>query len=136
VKRLELGAVRICRRCGRGRATLVTDDGDTVTIPLDPARARVLGRSESSGDVSWLSALVLEGLARDGLNLQDIVLDLEDGVLRALVSCRRGEEPEMFACTPQEGVDLANRSGVSLYATDEALAHAAGTGTPSGETLH
>lgn len=136
MKRLELGAVRICRRCGRGRATLVTDDGDTVSIPLDPARARVLGRSDSSGDVSWLGGLVLEGLVRDGLSLQEIVLDLDDGVLRALVSCRRGEEPELFACTPQEGVELANRSGVSLYATDEALAHAAGAAAPSGETLH
>ena len=136
MKRLELGAVRICGRCSRGRATLVTDDGDTISIPLDPARARVLGRNESSSDVSWLSELVLEGIARDGLSLQEIVLDLEDGVLRALVSCRRGEEPEMFACTPQEGVELANRSGVSLYATDEALAHAAGASAPSGETLH
>jgi hypothetical protein len=42
----------------------------------------------------------------------------------------------MFACTPQEGIELANRSGVSLYATDEALAHAAGAAASSGETLH
>ena len=136
MKRLELGAVRICRRCGRGRATLTTDDGDTISIPLDPARARVLGRSDGTGDVPWLAGLMLQGLARDGLDPQEIVLDLQDGVLRALVSCRRGEEPEMFACTPQEGVELANRSGVSLYATDEALAHAASAGASPGETLH
>ena len=115
---------------------LITDDGDTIGIPLDPARARALGRSDSTGEVSWLAGLVLDGLTRDGLSLQEIVLDLDDGVLRALVSCRRGDEPEMFACTPQEGVELANRSGASLYATDEALAHAAGAAAPSGETLH
>ena len=135
MKRLELGAVRICRRCGRGRATLVTDDGDTIAIPLDPARARVFGRS-AAAEASWLSAFVLEALGRDGRSLQEIVLDLDDGVLRALVSCRRGDEPEVLTCTPQEGVDLANRSGVALYATDEALAHAAGAAAPSGETLH
>ena len=135
MKRLELGEVRICRRCGRGRATLITDDGETISIPLDPARARMLGET-SDADVAWLSALVLERLTQDGRTVQEIVLDADDGVLRALVSCRRGEVPELLACTPQEGVDLANRSGVSLYATDEALALAADARAPSGETLH
>lgn len=32
--------------------------------------------------------------------------------------------------------DLASRAGVPLYATDEALAHATGTATAPGETLH
>jgi hypothetical protein len=90
----------------------------------------------SDADVAWLSALVLERLTQDGRTVQEIVLDADDGVLRALVSCRRGEVPELFACTPQEGVDLANRSGVSLYATDEALALSAGARARSGETLH
>ena len=135
MKRVELGEVRICRRCGRGRATLITDDGETISIPLDPARARMLGETSDTG-VTWLSGLVLDHLTQDGRSLEEIVLDADDGVLRALVSCRRGEAPELFACTPQEGVDLANRSGVSLYATDEALALAAGARAPSGETLH
>ena len=99
------------------------------------ARARVLGE-KGEADVAWLSGVLLEGLTRDGHSVQEIVLDADDGVLRALVSCRHGEVPELFACTPQEGVDLANRSGVSLYATDEALALAAEARARSGETLH
>lgn len=135
MKRLELGEVRICRRCGRGRATLVTDDGETIGIPLDPARARLLGEASDTG-VAWLSALVLERLAQDGHTMTEVVLDADQGVLRALVSCRRGESAELFACTPQEGVDLANRGGVTLYATDEAIALAAGARARSGDTLH
>jgi hypothetical protein len=136
VKRLELGDVRICRRCGRGRANLITVDGESISIPLDPARARVLGKPASDADVPWLTALVLERVAQDGRTLQEVVLDMDGGMLRALVSSRRDGELDVVACTPQEGVDLASRAGVPLYATDEALAHAAGTHAPSGETLH
>ncbi|HWP64964.1 MAG TPA: hypothetical protein VNO26_03510 [Candidatus Limnocylindria bacterium] len=136
MKRLELGEIRICRRCGRGRATLITDDGETLAIPLDPARARTLRAPETESEMPWLSALVLERLTQDGGTLEDVVLDVDQGLLRALVSCRRGEEQEIVACTPQEGVDLANRSGAALYATDEALAFAAGARARSGETLH
>jgi hypothetical protein len=136
VKRVELGDVRICRRCGRGRARLLTDDGDVITIPLDPARARLLGATPADSDVAWLASVVIDHLTRDGRTLQEIVLDLDGSALRALVSCRHGDELEVFACTPQEGVDIASRASVPLYATDEALAHATGTEAPSGETLH
>jgi hypothetical protein len=136
VKRLELGDVRICRRCGRGRASLITVDGESISIPLDPARARVLGRPTTEADVPWLVALVLDRTARDGRALEEVVLDVDGGTLRALVSSRRDGELDVVACTPQEGLDLASRAGVPLYATDEALAHAAGARAPSGETLH
>jgi hypothetical protein len=136
VKRVELGDVRICRKCGRGRANLLTDDGDMISIPLDSARARVLGVPPADGDVAWLSTLVVERLTQDGRTLHEIVLDLDGPVLRALVSCRRDAELEVFACTPQEGVEIASRANVPLYATDEALAHATGTAGPSRETLH
>jgi len=136
VKRLELGDIRICRRCGRGRANLITDDGESISIPLDPARARVLGKPAAEADVPWLTALVLDRVAQDGRALREVVLDLDGGALRALVSSRRDGELEVVACTPQEGVDLANRAGVPLYATDEALAHATGARASSGETLH
>jgi hypothetical protein len=136
VKRIELGDIRICRRCGRGRATLLTDDGETISIPLDPSRARVLGTPATDTDVPWLSTLVLARLTQDGGTLQEIVLDLDEGALRALVSCRRAGELEVVACTPQEGVDLASRAGVPLYVTDEALAHATGATAAPGETLH
>ena len=64
------------------------------------------------------------------------MFDVDGGTLRALVSSRRGGELDVVACTPQEGLDLASRAGVPLYATDEALTHAAGARAPSGETLH
>ena len=137
VKRIELGDIRICKRCGRGRANLLTDDGDVVAIPLDPARARVLGAAATDADLGWLSAIVVQRLQQDGNAVQEIVLDLDGQALRALVSCRRGAELEVLACTPQEGVEIATRAGVPLYATDEALAHATGSpAAPSGETLH
>jgi hypothetical protein len=136
VKRIELGDIRICRRCGRGRAQLVTDDGETISIPLDPARARVLGTPTTEADVGWLTALVLDRFTQEGRTLQEIVLDLDGGALRALVSSRRDAELEVFACTPQEGVDLASRAAVPLYATDDALAHATGAAAAPGETLH
>src|SRR5688500_1848838 len=137
VKRLDLADIRICRRGGRGRANLLSGDGDAVAIPLDPARARVLSAATTDADLGWLSQLVMERLAQDGHALAEIVLDLDGQALRALISCTRGGELEVLACTPQEGVELAMRSGVPLYATAEALAHATG-GTPAapGETLH
>jgi hypothetical protein len=136
VKRLELGDIRTCKRCGRGRATLLTDDGDTISIPLDPARARILGTPATEAEVPWLTAMVLDRLTQEDRTLQEIVLDLDGGALRALVSCRRAGELEVLACTPQEGVDLASRAGVPLYATDEALVYATGSATAPGETLH
>jgi hypothetical protein len=136
VKRVELGDIRICKKCGRGRATLLTDDGETISIPLDPARARVLGTPATDADMPWLAALMLDRLTQDGRTLQEIVLDLDGGALRALVSCRRADDLEVLACTPQEGVDLASRAGVPLYVTDEALAHATGAPAAAGETLH
>ena len=136
MKRLELGDVRICRRCGRGRANLITVDGESISIPLDPARARTLGVPASESDVPWLTTLVLDRLVQGGRALEEVVLDVDGGTLRALVSSRRDGELEVVACTPQEGVDLANRAGVPIYATDEALAHAGAARAPSGETLH
>jgi hypothetical protein len=137
VKRVELGDIRICKRCGRGRANLLTDGGDVFAIPLDPARARVLGAAATDVGLGWLSALIVERLQQDGNALQEIVLDLDGQALRALVSCRRGAELEVLSCTPQEGVEIATRAGIPLYATDEALAHATGApAAPSGETLH
>jgi hypothetical protein len=136
VKRVELGDIRICKKCGRGRATLLTDDGETISIPLDPARARILGTPASEAEVPWLTAMVLERLTQEDRTLQEIVLDLDGGALRALVSCHREGELEVLACTPQEGIDLASRAGVPLYATDEALVHATGSATVPGETLH
>jgi len=39
VKRLELQEVRICKKCGRGRALLLSDDDESLSVPLDPVRA-------------------------------------------------------------------------------------------------
>src|SRR5579875_1803568 len=116
VRRVELSAVRICERCGRGRAELTAGDGTLLAVPLDPVCAR-------------------EHAA--GIALREIVLDVQAGVLRALVTYARGSEVDVAGCSPQEGIRLAVRRGLRLYATDEALAHAAARpGTRGSETFH
>ena len=136
VRRVELSAVRICERCGRGRAELTAGDGTLLAVPLDPVCARELAAGGDT-DVQSLDALVLAGLEAAGIALREIVLDVQAGVLRALVTYARGSEVDVAGCSPQEGIRLAVRRGLRLYATDEALAHAAARpGTRGSETLH
>lgn len=136
VRRVELSAVRVCGRCGRGRAELAAGDGATLTVPLDPARARELAGGGGT-DVRPFGELVLAGLSAGGVTLREVVLDVDAGVLRALVTFARGDDVDVAACTPQEGVGLAVRAGLRLYATDEALTHAAArAGTRRPETIH
>lgn len=131
VKRLELARVRICQRCGRGRAELEAADGTTLTVPLDPVRAHELEqRGAAIDDLPWLSSVVLGLLRAGGRTLREVVLDSDVRGLRALVSLARGDETDVVACTAQEGVGLAARSGVALYATADALAV---PGAPAGD---
>jgi hypothetical protein len=125
VKRLELARVRVCHRCGRSVADLRCDDGPTVSVPLDPLRAGELTREASGDDLPSLTDVVLEQLTSAGLTPRDVVLDVLDGRLRALLSLDATPEPEVVGCTAEEGVVLALRGGLRLYATDEALEHAA-----------
>ena len=133
VKRLQLARVRICQRCGRGRAELEGTDGASLTVPLDALRAHELERQGQADDVPWLSAVVVGLLDAVGSHMLEVVLDTDESGLRALLSISRGEETEVVACTAQEGVGLAARSGVPLYATAEALA---GTGHPRDDDGH
>jgi hypothetical protein len=146
VKRLELVRVRVCSRCGRGGAELRCDDGELLVVPLDPVHARQLAGSEAE-DVRPLTALLLERLDASGLVPGEVVLDVAAGGLRALFSLARSDvaEPEITSCPAGEGVTLAVRGGLRLYATDEALAHASARRTgraarergPGGsETVH
>ena len=134
VKRLQLTGVRLCQRCGRGRAELATDDGATLLIPLDAARAREL--SGAQGDVTSLTDVVLEQFAASGARLNEVVIDTSQGALRALLSLSRRRENEVIGCTPQEGVGLAVRAGLQLYATDDALAKATRASERGPETVH
>jgi hypothetical protein len=132
VKRLELTQVRICQRCGRGKAQLTASDGATISVPLDPVRAR--GLANRTGDLRPLAEVVLERLAAGGNKITDVVLDVDDGALRALVSFA---DTDVVACPAQDGVELAVRGELALYATDEALAHATGRpGATDPETIH
>ena len=136
VKRLQLARVRVCQRCGRGRAELEAADGTSITVPLDPLRAHELERRDGE-DVPWLSAVVLALFRSSGGTVREVVLDAEPHGLRALVSVSRGEETDGVACTPQEGVSLAARGGIPLYATADALATAGGTSDREGhDRLH
>jgi bifunctional DNase/RNase len=137
VKRLELAGVRICQRCGRGRADLTASDGTTLAVPVDAARARELSSPAAGGDAPWLSSLVVTLLRAQRFTLREVVLDAAEQGLRALVTLARGDDNEVVTCTPQEGVGLAVRAKVPLYATAEALATTTAAPTDGGgETLH
>jgi hypothetical protein len=120
MKRLELARVRTCQRCGRGRAELESEDGTLLRVPLDPIRVRELARPPEPDDVRPLADLVLAEL---GATVREVVIDCIDGQLRALLSFVREGEPDVVACTAQEGIGLAVRGGLRLYATEEALTH-------------
>jgi hypothetical protein len=137
VKRLELARVRICQRCGRGRAELEGADGASLVVPLDPVRAHELERQGEADDLPWLSAVVLGLVRASGGAVREIVLDTEAHGLRALISITRGDDTEVVACTPQEGVGLAARGRLPLYATADALATAGPTDDGEGhDRLH
>ena len=124
MKRLELARIRVCGRCGRGGAELRGEDGERLVVPLDAVRARQLARAHGDEDVSSLTDLVLQQLGAGGVEAREVVLDVAEGRLRALLSFVRADETDVVGCTADEGVALALRGGLRLYATDEALAHA------------
>ena len=132
VKRLELTQVRICQRCGRGKAQLTASDGAILSVPLDPIRARAL--ANRTGDLRPLADVVLEGLTAAGTAIKEVVLDVDDGALRALLSLA---DADVVTCPAQDGVELAVRGDLALYATDEAMAHSTGRpGARDPETIH
>ena len=144
MKRLELERIRVCDRCGRGGAELRTGDGEQLVVPLDAIRARQLAATGHASDVRSLTELMLATFAAADVIVGEVVLDMCDGRLGALVSLDGGERPEVVACTAEEGVALVVRGDVKIYATEEALAHAstqsqksAPPGGPGGpETVH
>ena len=128
--------MRICQRCGRGRAELVAGDGTGMTIPLDAARAQELAARDDAPDVPWLSSLVLGLLGGRGGRIREVVIDVTGTALRALVTLAQAGENDVVACTAQEGVGLALRATAPLYATDEALAVAVKPEAGGRETVH
>jgi hypothetical protein len=132
VKRLELTQIRICQRCGRGKAQLTTSDGETLSVPLDPIRARALANRAS--DLRPLGEVVLERLVAGGTPVTEVVLDVDAGALRALLSLA---EADVVTCPAEDGVELAVRGNLALYATDEAMAHCTGRARATDpETIH
>jgi hypothetical protein len=120
VRRLELKRVRICSRCGRGRAELEGADGERIEVVLDAPRARDL--SGQQDEARSLTAFVIARAAESQTTFGEVILDLGPAGLRALLSVTRAGESDVVACTAQEGVELAVRAGLAMYATDEALA--------------
>lgn len=120
VRRLELKRVRVCSRCGRGRAELEGTDGGRVEVVLDAPRARDLSGQQDA--LRTLTAFVLAQAAETRTTLAEVVFDRGPAGLRALLSIARGGESDVVACTAQEGVELAVRAGLTMYATDDALA--------------
>ena len=122
VTRLELKRVRVCSRCGRGRAELESAHGDRLEVRLDPPRAREL--SGQTDEVQSLAAFMLAQLAADGAELGEVVLDQGPAGLRALLSVVRRGASDIVSCTAQEGIEIAVKAELRLYATDEAFARA------------
>lgn len=115
---------------------LLSDDDDSLSIPLDPVRARRL--TGERDDVRCLGDFLLDHLREGGIPPTDVVLDRAPAGLLALVSIRRGDEIDVLSCTAQEGVEIALRGDLQLYATADVF-----TSTPArvperdpGETLH
>jgi hypothetical protein len=131
VRRLELKRVRVCSRCGRGRAQLEGSDGERLEVVLDAPRARDLAGQQD--EVRSLASFVLAQAAESRTTFGEVILDDGPVGLRALLSITRDGESDVVACTAQEGVELAVRAGLVVYATDEALAR--DTEAP-GSTLH
>jgi hypothetical protein len=138
MQRLELSRVHVCQRCGRGRAELTGPAGTTLSVRLDQAGAQELsaGRNAAS-EVRWLSQMVLANLAASGAEAKEVVFDLDGPRLRALLSFLRSGEPDVVAASPQEGLVLAVRGDLPLYASDEAMADgAAREGASGARTVH
>lgn len=126
----------MCERCGRGTASLRSPDGGTLSVRLDPIRARELAGPARENELRTLTDVVLEQLVARGARPSEVVLDVLDGRLGGLVSLAvDGEaEGEVVTCTAEEGLALALRGTVPLYATDEALA--ARAARPAPDTIH
>ena len=95
-------------------------------VPLDPPRASALERlapsdGGSGAPTGTLAEFVLTQLGRSGACPTDVVLDHGPAGLRAVLSFRRGDATDVLICTAQEGVELAVRGGLSMYADDDAL---------------
>jgi hypothetical protein len=123
VTRLELERIRVCDRCGRGKADLRGENRERLSVTLDRARARELTRPETQDELRTLTEVVLERLEAGGLAPREVVLDVVDGRLQGLLTLARGDDSDVIACTAEEGLALAVRGGLKLYASDEALAH-------------
>ncbi len=125
MKRLELSGIRVCERCGRGVAELQGPDGESLVVKLDAVRARQLSGTADGAEMRSLIDAVLAELGAAGVVVSEIVFDASEGRLGALVTLLRGDDAEIVACTAEEGVAVAVRAQVKIYATDEALSHAA-----------
>ena len=149
MERLELKRVRVCTRCGRGRAELEGVGGHRLVVPLDAPRAQVLERLAApapTGDdrvapeaeaTRNLADFVLAQLHGAGAHPTEVVLDHGPAGLRALLSFQHRDASDVLACTAQEGVELAVRAGLALYASDEALGRDDAEQDPEGRpTLH
>jgi hypothetical protein len=136
VQRLELTRVTACERCGRGRAELTADAGEVLAIALDPAVVLELRDGKGESDVPWLSSLVVDLAQARGETLREVVIDAGAKGLRGLVTLSRGEGTDVFACSVQEGLVLAVRGSLPLYATTEALAAGVGKERRGGDRLH
>jgi hypothetical protein len=146
VRRLALVRIRVCTRCGRGGAEFKAEDGGKLVVRLEPARAVELRGEPKSDEMRWMTDVVLAQLEATGQGVREVVLDQVDGIMRAFLTlAKAGDasgEPEVVACTPEEGVAIALRGGFRLFATDEALTAPRGRSEPrdeggaGGGTLH
>ncbi len=103
-----------------------------MEVVLDAPRAQEL--AGQGDDVPSLTSFLLAQAEDTGTTFGELILEKGPAGLRALLSITRAGESDVISCTAQEGVGLAIRAGLTMYATDEALASEAGEAPPS--TLH
>jgi hypothetical protein len=136
---LAVKELRVCQKCGKGRAALVADDGTLVTIPLDRTRAHELSTDPDEHELRSLTELLLEQMLATGTTVEEVVLDIGPAGVRALLSLtNEAGHTEVVAATPQAGIGLVVRGGFKLYATPEVLAGSTDTldAPDPGETVH
>lgn len=128
---MTLMRIREISSCANhGRTTIVLEDAGrhlTLTFYADREEARRLTREVSrSGCACHPIYDFVGGLLRafEATPMRLVLDDVEGQGIGSLMVVRHGEAEVGIPCYPPDGLALALRSRVPIYATAEALAHA------------
>src|SRR5205814_6390801 len=100
-ERLEVTRIRVCDRCGRGSAELRAASGASISVTLDPVRARQL-RDRKADDGRTFTDVALDAIQASGASVSEVVLDVNAERLGGLVSHVPDGGEDHGPCTAQE----------------------------------